>query len=195
VSLTGPTEVDVFFEEDEGDADDDGGNGLEEVETEIVSMTLTGVSQIAGPITVRESSLRRTVNNTPGLLDVNPFAPGTADSFFDVFFEIEVGGQTLHNEDPVRMEAVIESKPPGRGTTYQSSHEPIELFDEAGNPTGITIVAEEHTPVPNGEEPPVEVGGEVYPVDKLTILASWILLAVTLIVVTAVVLRRRRATG
>jgi hypothetical protein len=136
-----------------------------------------------------------TVNNTPGLLDVNPFAPGTADSFFDVFFEIEVGGQTLHNEDPVRMEAVIESKPPGRGTTYQSSHEPIELFDEAGNPTGITIVAEEHTPVPNGEEPPVEVGGEVYPVDKLTILASWILLAVTLIVVTAVVLRRRRATG
>jgi hypothetical protein len=90
------------------------------------------------------------VNNTPGLLDVNPFAPGTADSFFDVFFEIEVGGQTLHNEVPARMADIIDQKPPGCGTIYQSSHEPIELLDEAGNATGIFMVAEKHTPVPCG---------------------------------------------
>lgn len=41
--------------------------------------------------------------------------------------------------------------------------------------------------------PPVEVGGEVYPVDKLNILAPWIALTAALIIGTAVAVRRRRA--
>ena len=41
--------------------------------------------------------------------------------------------------------------------------------------------------------PPVEVGGEVYPVDKLNILAPWMALAAVLIIGTAVVVRRRGA--
>ena len=39
----------------------------------------------------------------------------------------------------------------------------------------------------------VEVGGEVYPVDKLNILAPWIALAAALIIGTTVAVRRRRA--
>ena len=42
-------------------------------------------------------------------------------------------------------------------------------------------------------EEPVEVGGEVYPVDKLNIMAPWVALAAVLIVGVAVVVRRRRA--
>jgi hypothetical protein len=42
-------------------------------------------------------------------------------------------------------------------------------------------------------EIPVEVGGEVYPVDKLSILAPWVVLAAALIIGTAVAVRRRRA--
>jgi len=41
--------------------------------------------------------------------------------------------------------------------------------------------------------PPVEVGGEVYPVDKLTILAPWIVLVAALLVGTSIAVRRRRA--
>ena len=41
--------------------------------------------------------------------------------------------------------------------------------------------------------PPVEVGGTVYPVNKLAVLAPWIVLVAALLVGTAVVVRRRRA--
>lgn len=41
--------------------------------------------------------------------------------------------------------------------------------------------------------PPVEVGGEVYPVDRLSILIPWVALVAVLIVGTAVAVRRRRA--
>ncbi len=47
------------------------------------------------------------------------------------------------------------------------------------------------TPAPT--PPPVEVGGEVYPVDRLAILIPGLTLAAILIVGTAVVMRRRRA--
>ena len=40
---------------------------------------------------------------------------------------------------------------------------------------------------------PVEVGGEVYPVDRLNMLAPWVALAAVLIIGTAVVVRHRRA--
>ena len=202
VSLSGPTEVHVFFEGPEGVADDDDGDGLDEVETEIVSMELTGDSPL-GPIIVRQSSLQRSLgeieeieDKTSGILDVPPFgSPGdTADSFFDVFFEIEVGGQTLFNSRPASMAAVIEHKPPECNATYRSTHQPIELLDIAtGEPTGIFMIAETHTPRPcDSEEPPVEVGGEVYPVNQLAVLAPWIALVAVLILGTILAVNRRR---
>ena len=39
-----------------------------------------------------------------------------ADSFFDIFVQIEVGGNTLHNEVPKRISGRIDHKPPGTGT-------------------------------------------------------------------------------
>lgn len=42
-------------------------------------------------------------------------------------------------------------------------------------------------------ERPLEVGGEVYPVNKLAILAPWILLVAAIIPVATIVIRRRRA--
>jgi hypothetical protein len=43
--------------------------------------------------------------------------------------------------------------------------------------------------------PPVEVGGDVFPVNKLAMLAPWLALAAVLIVGTTIAIRRRRATG
>ena len=56
------------------------------------------------------------VNNNGGLLDLDPFAAGDAVSFFDVFFEIDLpDGTVLHNEQSLRIEAVIDEKPPRGG--------------------------------------------------------------------------------
>jgi hypothetical protein len=46
-----------------------------------------------------------------------------------------------------------------------------------------------------GEPPVLEVGGDIYAVNKLAMLAPWILLAAALIAGTAAVMRRRNARG
>ncbi|MCP3974837.1 MAG: hypothetical protein GY720_10115, partial [bacterium] len=128
VSVSGPTTVHVFFEGDrEGDAVDNNGDGREEVQTEMVSLNLTGNSSF-GPVLVRLNSSMPTygeiieqLNNTPGTLDLPPFTPGgQADSYFDVFFEIVLpDGTVLHNRTPKRLSSVITHKPPGLGDYYE----------------------------------------------------------------------------
>src|SRR5205814_7115312 len=100
-ALTGPTTVVV----DIANVADRDRNGLEEVISEITSMDLHGTS-IAGPVTIRirdaatppfKHSLGRIEeqrNATPRVLDLPPFAAnGSAVSTFDVYFEVEIGGQ------------------------------------------------------------------------------------------------------
>jgi hypothetical protein len=203
VELSGDanTVILVFFEGAEGAAvdDDDPLDGLDEVQTEIVSMELTGVHADLGPVNMRVNPLMPSLgeieelqNNTQGILDVPPFtATGIAYSFFDVFVEIEVGGFVLHNEIPAKMKANIDNKPPLVGTNYTDSST-IPLLNAAGNATGYAMVSETHTV---GPLCPPEVGGDVYPTKKLALLAPWLALAAVLIIGTAMVVRRRRVTG
>ncbi len=160
IRLRGPSTVHVFFEgANEGDAEDDDGDGLEEVQTEIVSMNLTGLSSL-GPVVVRQRSdvasrgqIQELANNTSGLLDVDPFAPGDADSFFDVYFEIEVGGQTYITARPKRMRTTITHKPPGEGDTYFDP-QIVELLDPVTlQPTGLAIGTTRHVPNPRPVPP------------------------------------------
>jgi len=166
INLAGPATVHVFFEgPNEGDATDDDIDGLDEVQTEIVSMNLTGTSSL-GPVQVRVRTdqpslgeIEEQVNNNPGLLDLDPFAPGNADSFFDVFFEIEVGGQRFITAQPKRMSAIITEKPPGQGESY-SNPDIIELLDATTlQPTGLAIGSAEHTPNPL---PPPSIHGRKF---------------------------------
>ncbi|MEX0641635.1 MAG: C25 family cysteine peptidase [Pirellulales bacterium] len=168
ISLTGETKVNVYFEGPaDGDADDDDGDGRDEVQTEIVSMQLAGFYALPEVgdevlVLVRQSPSRRSVgqieetaNGTTGRLDLPPFADdGTADSFFDVFFEIDIPGLglRLHNEQPSHKESVIRHKPPRPGDRYdRPTSDPIKLYDENGNLTNITIGRVRHIP-----NPPVE---------------------------------------
>ncbi|MCP3677657.1 MAG: hypothetical protein GY721_08765, partial [Deltaproteobacteria bacterium] len=155
ISLSGPTQVDVFFDGvTEGSADDDDNNGLEEVDTEIVLLNLTGSSSL-GPVSVRlnpdipsRGMMEETANNTTGLLDLPPFtSTGTADSFFDVFFEVEINGLILRTLKPKRMSGIINHKPPDFGDFYENL-EDIELFTPEGRPSGFFIGAGRHTPKP-----------------------------------------------
>lgn len=94
--------------------------GLHQIDTEIVSMNLTGTF---GPITVtiQESSTRDSI----GLVrELNPSAGGEfpAESFFDVFFEIEIStmpGITVFNKDPAYVYLPHLTALPPIGDTYE----------------------------------------------------------------------------
>jgi hypothetical protein len=186
VPLSGPTTVNVIFEgPNEGDAHDHDpvANGLDEVQTEIVSMNLTGVSPTLGNVVVRlnpapgfESlgQIEEVVNDTPGTLDVPPFtATGTATAYFDMFVEIQLlslpGSPVYHNEDPIRIETPITFKPPAPGEKFQLTGGSVGLYDEFGGPTGILVTNVCHIPDPEvdfGDAPDVAGGaatGNPYP--------------------------------
>jgi len=112
-------------------------------------------------VTVRLNEARPSVgeieelaNNTPGVLDLPPFAAtGAADSFFDIFVELEVGRrgqfQVLHTQEAIRLASEITHKPPARGEVYRNAPTgPVELFNANGQPTGVKLVREIHVPNP-----------------------------------------------
>lgn len=158
VTLCGPTTVNVDLF---GLADTDN-DGLEQVSTELVEMNLSGFLKGVGPITMRVrpvssapflpsiGEIEEKENLTPELLDLPPFtSEGAASTFFDVFFEIEVGELLLHNNDAMHMEAQITHKPPDVGESYVAIiPQHIELFDEANNPIDILLEEATYTPLP-----------------------------------------------
>jgi hypothetical protein len=159
VTLSGPTTVNVFIGPN-GEAGDSDGNGLDDVATEMVQLDLQGNSSL-GPVAIHldpahpsVGKIEEEVNNTPGILDVPPFTPtGKAHSFFDVFLELEIGGAIFHPATPVHMETVITHKPPAPGDTYTNVFlQPVPVLDANGNPTGVLMLKEVHTP-----NPPIEV--------------------------------------
>jgi uncharacterized repeat protein (TIGR01451 family) len=160
VELSGPTTVNVFIGP-QGQAQDSDGNGRDDVATELVALDLRGNSSL-GPVQVRlrpshkhpnqrsTGRIEEVVNLTPGTLDIPPFRPiGSATSFFDVFVEIAVAGQVLHNDKPKRLTGIIRNKPPKEGDTYESP-EIIELLDENERLTGYRLGRAIH--IPNPEE-------------------------------------------
>ena len=69
-------------------------------------------------------------NTLTGRLDLPPFAPsGSADSFFDVFLEVELlDGTVLHTDRPKRMSSRILHKPPAPGDFMKTLRELICYF-------------------------------------------------------------------
>lgn len=155
VDLYGPSEIHVFFEGGiEGIADDDDIDGFDEVQTEIVAMNLTGTSSF-GPVVMSlnpgaqsPGEIEETTNNTSGILDLPPLAPtGTADSYFDVFFQLQFPGWTFYHQDPAHIYELIHEKPPAHGDIYRSTV-PLQLLDQNGQPTPFSIDLIQYEPNP-----------------------------------------------
>ncbi len=150
VPLVGNTAIDVFFEGAEGVADDDTGNGEDEVDTEIVAFQLSGFHPSLGPVDLGLNSkipsvgrIEEQANNTPGLLDVDPFAPGDAITFHDMFFRLDLAetGNALTTAGATRLGGVIEHKPPNNGELLTfTPRGVIELINvRNGQPSGIAL--------------------------------------------------------
>jgi hypothetical protein len=96
-----------------------------QIDTEIVSMTLTG-----GGATLRAGS-GLGLPASLGQIVQQQEDPSVADSFFDVFFEVDIGGMVVHNQTPLHVQMEIECIPP-QGTYVHVITQPIPLFDQNG---------------------------------------------------------------
>ena len=159
ISLNGSVEYHVTFPFSEGSATDGDSNGREEVPAEMVVLSLTGTgtmgSVVIGLSTTRLSTglIEEQVNNYTGILDVPPFVPGPSyvDSFFDVFFEIAIGGNVYHNEVPAHIAGVWSHKPSTQdefGNMFNSMN-PVALFDKSNVPTGLVLRPTPIIPIPS----------------------------------------------
>lgn len=120
---------------------------MDVIETEIISLTLTG-----GGITVRAGDGTGNLLNdgplySPGALQEKPADSFRADSFFDVWFELDTPSGTLHNLQPLRLESTIDRVPPIGFSYTHAIPNPIGLFDQYGIERARLVDAV-HMPVP-----------------------------------------------
>jgi hypothetical protein len=145
VELEGPT---LVLRGDPQDADND---GLVDIETEIVELTLTGTSSF-GPIEVRQSPERRSM----GMVEQQePGQDTPADSFFDIFLEVEVMdiGLVGFHEEAIRMEAELIEFPPGFLDQYEGALAlPTPLLSVDSKEEFALILDALHVPNPPPED-------------------------------------------
>lgn len=150
VVLKGPSSVDVYFEGDSyGDAVDDDLNGRDEVTTQMKTLQLAGYHPAVGEVHLNLNSqelalgqIEETSNISGGVLDLSPFGgAGTAESFFDVFFEIEIPSSSLvlHNEEPLRIASTVTHKPPDSEDLFEGLQE-LSLVNEFGEASGFRVI-------------------------------------------------------
>ena len=120
-------------------------DGLDEVNTEIVFMELTG-----NGVTVRESPTRASTGKIEEQQNTTSGLDFPANSFFDVFFEVGVGGVTLHNNTPFRLECKIDQVPPYKCFYEPPIKTPIDLLDDNGVKIA-KLLHGLHLPIPPNE--------------------------------------------
>lgn len=116
------------------------------IDTEIFFGKLVGTCKDAAgnqiPVTLHfKRSLGRIVeqqNNQPGIFEF------PADSFFDVFFNLDTPIGPLHNNDPARVTATIDRIPPKGATYIHLADPPVPLYDRNNQVVG-ELVQGSHT--------------------------------------------------
>jgi len=106
-------------------------NGQIIIQTEMVQLELTGNAPLFGNVTVQKNinlaGLGAFTNQQLG--ELFPL-----DSFFDVFFQVELPATTLRTQLPVNLASTsgLPSLPTPPGTTYQATNLPLDLYDSVG---------------------------------------------------------------
>ena len=146
---------------------------LDVIDTEIVSMSLTGgpgITLTAGAGLGQGGVLKPSL----GAIGEQASENNLADSFFDVFFEVDLGGGNLvYNHTPLVIEAKIDCVPPDAEYIHPTGCVP--LFDSPIQGTGVLVanlVSAVHKTFPQrpSEVPAVSTWGSV--VLALTLLVG-----------------------
>lgn len=117
------------------------------IDTEIIAMTLTG----SGVTLVAGAGLGSIpLAPTRGNFAEQPGNPNLADSFFDVFFEVDLGGgNRLYNQTPLLLESVIDCVPPHAIYAHPTICIPLYTSPIAGQGVHVAnLVTANHTPFP-----------------------------------------------
>ncbi len=123
------------------------------IDTEIVSMCLTDglvtlrAGQLAPSMLPLLPSQGAIVERSPESLFVPPFLPAPidpleADSFFDVFFEVNVGGTFLYNQIPQRVTTVVDCLPPAASYLHITGCTPLFTNTVGGNHIANLVAAQ-----------------------------------------------------
>ncbi|MFA5891062.1 MAG: hypothetical protein WDA27_08960 [Actinomycetota bacterium] len=136
VTLKGPTTVQRGAPETPPD-------GHETFETEIVELELSGTSPL-GPVVIRQDDNRRTLGRVTQQ-DAGKDFP--ADSFFDVFVDVQIGPATYTNIDPVRMASKIYSLPPHAFAYLPPPGTCVPLALEGTTVPTLWMIHAEHLPL------------------------------------------------
>ena len=162
IQRSAPLNISVNFPSIDGPP---GHVGPDVIDTEIVSMTLTG-----GGMTLRAGAgsgvggLGSLVQATKGVIEETTSDPALADSFFDVFFELDVGGGLyVYNQTPARIQSTISCDPPN--TVYIQITNCVPLYTSPTPGTGIHVANlarfEQDTNLPAEPVPTVSTWGLV----------------------------------
>jgi hypothetical protein len=139
------------------DSDDD---GLDEIPIELEQLELRGASPSLGEVVLR---LRQNISSTgeieemanviSGTLDIRPCGQeGRGNSFFDVFFEIEIATgasrtlnqglvEKLHTATPLQLKTTVASQEPLEDAVYEITFTgAINLLKEDGTPSELQLV-------------------------------------------------------
>lgn len=186
LTLTGPTTVERGSPLDDsvtfpGTRPVDG--HLDVIETEMLSMNLvgSGVTLKAG----EGQGFGGSLGPSNGLIFEQSSDNTMCESFFDIFFEVDLGGgNRAYNHQALRLQTAIDRVPPADSYT-RTSATPLPLFDR-----------------PVGQPNPVQVANlitasHVVQVDDYPATSPWSVLAVVsvLLAVSFLVLRRRQRTA
>jgi len=147
------------------------------IDTEIVSLDLTGFDPVIGPYLVRTSPAPPSMGRTQSQM---PSASYWADSFFDVFVDIDLPAQgVFHNVNPAPLAAStpgpigIRNIPPDIGTQYLSpAGLLIPIADQGGGIIGTIRNIDHSVGPPASWQPP--------PPPEEYCFDSWITLRLTL---------------
>jgi len=159
INLSGPAKQRTYYAgSTPGTALDNDLNGIEEVVTELTSLSLFGTSPIVGVVKLTINPLKKSlgiieekVNNTANVLDISPFqSTGSANSFFDVYFKLVLPdlGLCFVSSQPIRINGVINHIPPYSQNIYSGMiSSPVPFFKTTcGTPIPMPVPP----PAPDG---------------------------------------------
>jgi hypothetical protein len=116
----------------------DPGDGRDLISTIMACYQFVGSSSGTGcglgPLLAHPSAANPSMGQIQSLAPAENFP---ANSFFDIFTEIETGIGPLHTSDPTHMETTIRTLPPGAGEIYFGPGTTVPLYNSASTQVGV----------------------------------------------------------